>query len=115
MPNTYKRSDRVGELIFETVSELVREIRDFSGLVSVMKVKLTDDLLSARIFYSVLGSQADKDNAKKVLMENAKDIRHQLAQKLNLRRTPTIFFEYDNMNEEADKVFDLLDKIKHEK
>jgi len=115
MANAYKRSDRVGELIFETVSELVREIRDFSGLVSVMKVKLTDDLQSARIFYSVLGSGADKTNAEKVLKDNAKNIRHQLAQKLNLRRTPTIFFEYDDTNENADKVFNLLKKIEEEK
>ena len=115
MPNTYKRSDRVGTLIFENVSELVREIKDFTGLVSVMKVKLTDDLLSARIFYSVLGSDADKENAKKVLKDSVKDIRHQLAQKLNLRRTPTLFFEYDDTNENADKIFDLLKKIENEK
>jgi len=115
MPHSYKRSDRVGELIQQTVSESVREIRELNaGLVTIMGVKLTDDLLSARIFYSVFGSEEDKKKAAGILKEKTKEIRHQLAEKLNLRRTPTIIFEYDDTNETADKVFELLKKIDNE-
>jgi ribosome-binding factor A len=116
MPLSYKRSVRVGELIQQTVSEIVREIRDLdSGLVTVMGVKLTDDLMSCRIYYSVFGSQEDKQKAEVVLKKNTKEIRHQLAMRLNLRRTPEIVFIYDDTNESATKLFDLLKKIEEEK
>lgn len=116
MALSYKRSARVGELIFQTVSEIVREIRDLNaGLVTVMGVKLTDDLQSCRIFYSVFGTEEDKARAQEILDVNTKEIRHQLALRLNLRRTPTLVFVYDDTNETASKVFDILEKIKEEK
>jgi ribosome-binding factor A len=116
MPLSYKRSVRVGELIQQTVSEIVREMRDLdSGLVTVMGVKPTDDLMSCRIYYSVFGSQEDKSKAEVVLKKNTKEIRHQLAMRLNLRRTPEIVFIYDDTNESATKVFDLLKKIEEDK
>ena len=114
MPLSYKRSTRVGELIQQTVSEVVREMRDLdSGLVTVMGVKLTDDLLSCRVFYSVFGTEEDKAKAAETLNKNTKEVRHQLAMRLNLRRTPTLVFEYDDTNEHASNVFDILKKIEN--
>ena len=115
MPSSYKRSTRVGELIQQAVSEILRETRGLDcGLVTVMGVKLTDDLLSCRIFYSVFGTEEDKAKAAETLNKSVKEIRYQLAGRLNLRRTPTLVFEYDDTNEHASKVFDLLEKIKSE-
>lgn len=116
MPSSYKRSTRVGELIQQSISEIIREIRELNvGLVTIMGVKLTDDLQNCRVFYSVFGSEEDKANAEKILKDKTKEIRHELALKLNLRRTPTIVFEYDDTNENASKVFDILKKIEEEK
>jgi ribosome-binding factor A len=116
MPLSYKRSVRVGELIQQAISEIVRELGDLdSGLVTVTGVKLTDDLLSCRICYSVFGLKDDKNKIKNVLKKNTRKIRYQLAMRLNLRRTPEIVFVYDDTNENAAKVFDLLKKIKEEK
>jgi ribosome-binding factor A len=116
MPNSYKRSTRVGTLIQHTVSEIIRELRDLNaGLVTVMGVKLTDDLQDCKIFYSVFGSQEDKKIAAEILKDKTKEIRHALAMRLNLRRTHTILFVYDNTNETASKVFDILKKIEDEK
>jgi len=115
MVSPYKRSTRVGTLISRTVSDIIREIRELNvGLVTVMGVKLTDDLLTCRIFYSVFGSDEDKRNVDRILKDKTKDVRHALAVRLNLRRTPTIEFVYDDSTESASKVFDLLDKIKEE-
>jgi ribosome-binding factor A len=86
-----------------------------AGLVTVMGASLTDDLLSCRIYYSVLGSEGDKKKVVRVLKKNTKQVRHKLALHLNLRRTPTISFVYDDTNERATKVFDILKKIEEEK
>jgi ribosome-binding factor A len=116
MPLSYKRSVRVGELIRRTISEIIREIRDFdAGLVTVMSVKLTDDLQDCKVYYSVFGSSQDIDKAGEILKDNAKEIRHQLALRLNLRRTPSLLFIYDDTNETASKVFDILKKIEDER
>jgi ribosome-binding factor A len=86
-----------------------------AGLVTVMGASLTADLLNCRIYYSVLGSEENKKKVARVLKKNTKQVRHKLALHLNLRRTPTISFVYDDTNERATKVFDILQKIEEEK
>jgi len=113
---SYKRSDRVSELIQSEMVKILRDIKGLNhGLLTVTKVKLTDDLQTCRIFYSVIGSDDDKINADAVLKENLKHIRFLLANSVDLRRTPTIEFKYDDSAEEAVRVFELLEKIKEEK
>jgi ribosome-binding factor A len=112
----YKRAVRVGELIQQTVSQIIREMRDLDySIVTITGVKLSDDLLSCRIFYSVFGSKEDKQKASSVLKKCVGLIRHELALRLNLRCTPTIFFAYDDTTETASRVFNILEKIKEEK
>jgi ribosome-binding factor A len=116
MPSSYKRADRVGALILHEASEIVREMRDLDcGLVTLMGVRLTDDLLSCRIYYSVLGSEEAKQKCAQILKKQTKEARRQLALRLNLRRTPEIVFVYDDANETASKIFDILKKIEDEK
>ena len=115
MGASYKRSTRVGALIQHEVSGILRDIRDLNaGLVTVMGVKLTEDLLFCKIFYSVFGSEEDKKRVADILKANTKTIRHQLAESINLRRTPEIVFVYDDTNESASRVFDILKKIEDE-
>jgi ribosome-binding factor A len=115
MPLPYKRSIRVGELIQHTIPEVIREIEGLgSALVTIMGVKLTDDLLSCKIYYSVFGSYEDRQKADEILKKNTKAIRHQLAMRLNLRRTPIISFVYDSSSESASKVFSILKAIEEE-
>lgn len=113
---SYKRSDRVSELIQSEMVKILRDIKGLNhGLLTVTKVKLTDDLQTCRIFYSVIGSDDDKIKTDAVLKENLKHIRFMLANSVDLRRTPTIEFKYDDSAEEAVRVFELLEKIKEEK
>ena len=111
----YKRATRVAELIQKNIAEILRDIKELTGLVTVTSVRLTDDLQTCRIFYSVIGTDTDKKNAEKVLTENLKLIRYNLAQNMELRRTPTIDFKYDDSGEKAERIFEILDKIEHEK
>lgn len=111
----YKRSTRVAELIQEKIVGILRDVKDLNkGLFTVTKVKLTDDLQTCRIFYSVIGSQEDIEHSATVLKDNIKQIRFQLAHAVSLRRTPTIEFEYDDSGEKVIRVFELFDKIEHE-
>ncbi|MEA5001557.1 MAG: 30S ribosome-binding factor RbfA [Endomicrobiaceae bacterium] len=112
----YKRSTRVAELIQEKMVEILRDLKDLNkGLFTVTRVKLTDDLQTCRIFYSVIGTPEDIQYSEKVLKDNIKQIRFQLAQSVNLRRTPTIEFVYDESGEKVVRVFELFDRIEQEK
>ena len=111
----YKRCERVGGLIQQEVASIIRDIKGLNfAIITITKVKLTDDLQTARVFYSVFGSDDDKKDISDVLNDNIKHIRFEIAARLNLRRTPKITFEFDDTLENASKVFDLLDKIEKE-
>ncbi|MDR2676768.1 MAG: 30S ribosome-binding factor RbfA [Endomicrobium sp.] len=115
MTLSYKRSVRVGELIQQVIPKLLRNIKELDlskGLVTVVGVKVTDDLLNCKIYYSVFGENRYRIN--EILSKNKKLIRHKLALLLNLRRTPNIFFTYDNTNENATRIFNILKKIEEE-
>lgn len=112
----YKRSVRVAGLIREEIVKILRDFKELNkGLLTITKVKLTDDLQTCRIFYSVIGTKEDIDNTSSVLQNNIKQIRFLLAQAVNLRRIPTIEFTYDDSAEKAVRVFELLDKMEREK
>jgi ribosome-binding factor A len=112
----YKRAERVSVQIQHEIANIIRDIKGLNfTIVTITKVKLTDDLQTARIFYSVFGSDEEKKDIENTLTLNLKHIRFELAHRLNLRRTPSITFEFDDTLENASKVFDLLEKIGNEK
>jgi ribosome-binding factor A len=112
---TYKRATRVAELIQQASATA---IRNFEGLniavVTITQVKLADDLYNCKIYFSVFGDEAEKEKNKKIMFANKKELRHQLALKLNMRRTPEIELIYDDTSENATKVIELLEKLKNE-
>jgi ribosome-binding factor A len=113
--HTYKRSTRVAELIQRTIADIIRDFKEPGlGFVTVTAVKLTDDLLDARIFYSVIGSPEEVKKSSEILEKSLKAIRHELAFRLNLRKTPELNLKYDDTSEKASRVFELLEKIHRE-
>jgi ribosome-binding factor A len=105
----------VGELIQQEVSRIVQDLKDPGlGFVTVTGVKLSDDLKFAKIFYSVIGSPEDVKRSGDVLKRKTPEVRHELASRLNLRRTPEIRFDFDETPERASRIFTLLEKIKEE-
>jgi ribosome-binding factor A len=112
----YKRTVRVGVLIRDEIVKIIRDIADLNAkLLTITEVRLSDDLLNCKIYYSVFGNEEDKKTAEQNLNKHLKEIRYQLAIRVNLRRTPQISFVYDDTNDNADKIFEILKKIEDEK
>jgi ribosome-binding factor A len=113
--HSYKRSDRVAELIQKTITDIIRDFKEPGlGFVTVTGVKVTTDLLDARIFYSVIGTPEVVEKSTEILEKSLKTIRHELAVRLNLRRTPELTLKYDDTSEKANRIFELLEKIQRE-
>lgn len=105
-----RRTDRVGEAIQELVAGLlVREIKDPRiGLVTITGVRVSPDLRHARVFFSCLGDDEQRNRSLRGLRSAAGFIRGQIARQLNLRVAPEVVFEFDPSLEEAERLSRLL-------
>lgn len=106
--NEQKRSSKVAEAIKNELSMLlVSKVADPRLLnVSISRVEVTDDLSLAKIFYTVLGDKKDIGKANKGFSRASGFMRSHIAKTLNLRFTPALKFQYDDV---ADKVAELDD------
>jgi ribosome-binding factor A len=108
-----RRQRRVAEQIHRDLSLLLmREVRDPRlGDVTITEVRITPDLLIARIFFTVLGEDAERKEAQAGLDSAAGFLRTQLAAQLRLRTVPELIFELDRSAEYGQRIEELLSQI----
>ncbi len=82
------------------------------GLASVNEVVLAGDSRSARVFLTVNGDDAEAESTLQGLNAAAGYIRHEVAERLHLRRSPEIHFQVDRSGEVIARVEDLLSRTK---
>lgn len=101
---------RIEARIRERAAEiLLREISDpRATFITVTRVEMKSDLLSGKIFYSVLGEDADRSKATHMLEHAAGFIQRQIAPVLNLRRMPHLKWFYDDSVEQASDMDRLI-------
>jgi ribosome-binding factor A len=109
------RHERVAEEIRHELGIMVAgELKDprIEGLVTVTEVRVTPDLKHARVFVSVMGSEAEQKSTIRGLFAAVGYIRHELTERLGLRRSPEIHFILDHSEEYAQRIEDLLRQTK---
>jgi ribosome-binding factor A len=81
------------------------------AMVSATLVRVAPDLSTAKVYISVFGVK-DKEEVLQNLKQNAKAVRHELAQlvKNQMRRTPELSFYIDDSLDYAQKIDELLKK-----
>jgi ribosome-binding factor A len=112
-----KRSLRVGDMILKEISEMLIKgnIRDPRiEPVVLTGIKLTDDLGFARVYFTVIGDQIDKQNIIEGLQSASTYIKRELSRRLRIRRIPDLKFEFDEVLQEGYRVDELLRKTKGE-
>ena len=82
--------------------------------VSVTKVKVTTDFSLATIWYTIMGDENEIQATKKALEEAKGYLRTELAQRLDLRKTPELRFKYDESLEYGNRIEKILEEIKKE-
>jgi ribosome-binding factor A len=106
---------RVNESVRAVVADTVRQLKDPRiGLVTVTGVRVTPDLKEAVVYVSVLGSEK-KRKASLVGLQSAHGVlQARINDQLNLRRTPTLTFEYDDSVERGVRMTALIDELARE-
>ena len=112
------RHERVAEEIHHEISAmLVGELKDprLENLVTVTEVRVAPGLKQARVYVSVAGDAAEQAAAMKGLAAAAAFIRHELVERVQLRRAPELLFLLDRSEEYGDRIDELLRRVKKEK
>jgi ribosome-binding factor A len=105
---------RVGEALREEIETLVEgELADPRiGLVSVTAVHIADDGRSAEVWVNVEGDDTDADQSIEGLLAAKEYIRHELVERLHLRRAPELVFRLDRAEQDKARVEELLARSK---
>lgn len=110
------RCIRISELLREMISEMfTRHLRDEIGFTTITGVKVTPDMRNATVFYSVLGSNEDKEKTASALDRARNFVNSQVGRNLHIKFPPIVRFEYDETPERASRVLELLNQIEEEK
>jgi ribosome-binding factor A len=107
------RVERIQEQVREEVSQmLATEVRDPGvGLVTVTRAKVTGDLSLARVYWTIIGDDAERKKTQKALERAAGFVRHLLAERLSLRRVPEVKFIYDQSVAAQDRIEQIIQEI----
>ncbi len=81
-----------------------------AGFVTVTRVELSTDLSSGKVFYSVLGDQAEKNKVAGMLESAAGYLQRQIGRGLGLRRMPHLRWVYDESIEQAARLDQAIGK-----
>ena len=107
------RPERIAETLREEIAQIVGyELEDPRlGLVTVTEVRVADDLRDASVYVTVQGDEKEHVTALRALQHAAPYVRKQLGFALNLRHTPALHFVRDTVEEKAERVSSILEKI----
>jgi len=109
----YHRERLGGALREEIATILEGELSDPRiGLVNVSEVHLAPDSRSARVMVVVDGDDHEAAESMEGLQAAVGYIRHELAERLHLRRPPELIFQLDRSEASAARVEELLSRAK---
>jgi ribosome-binding factor A len=111
---SFKRAERVAELLKEEVSNIIQfELKDPRlGFVTVTSVRVTDDLRDARVVCGILGDAAARQGSLDALASAAPFIRKEVGARCRLRYAPTLTFHLDETAERAARIETLLRRVR---
>jgi ribosome-binding factor A len=112
-----RRTERVASTIHhELAMIMLRELNDprLSGMPSITRVKVSDDLSVADVFVTVMGTPGQQAAALNALKHSAGMMRTLLTKQLTLRVAPFLKFHFDEDLKKVLALQELLQKVADE-
>lgn len=112
------RLERINSLLKEVISEVIqKEVKNphVNTFVTVTHVDTSADLHHAKVYISLIATDAEKEKILAALQTAAGFIAVNAAKKVELRYFPTLTFKLDTALEEHLRIQELLTKIEHER
>jgi len=101
-----KLADRIKVIVAQTLDSRVKDPR--LGFITITDVRLTADLRDAIIFYTVLGTEEERQSTAAALASSKGMLRTEVGKGTGVKFTPTLEFILDAIPENAAHVEQLL-------
>jgi ribosome-binding factor A len=110
----YRHQRIAGEIQDEISIMLAGELKDprLGGATTVSEVRLSPDMKQARVYVTVTGTEAEQAATLEGLRNATGFIRHELTERLQLRRAPDLHFVLDRSAEYGQRIDDLIRNAK---
>ncbi len=109
--------ERLNEALREEIQTIVEgELGDpCIGLVSVSEVQLAEDGRSAHVLVTTDGNDEEAERSLQGLQAAIGFVRHELVERLHLRKPPELHFQIDRSRKYEARVDELLKRTKNAK
>ena len=109
------RMRKVNELLREVIAEEATELKDPRiGFLTITGVDTAPNLRNARVYYSVMGDEKQKEETAAALSSAAKRLQAVIGKQTRLKYTPILKFLVDPAIEEGIRVDALIKNLKAE-
>jgi ribosome-binding factor A len=112
-----RRTERLESILkHELMSIIMRDLSDprLSGMPSITRVKVTDDMAQADIYMTIMGTPGHQVAALNALKHSAGLMRTKLTKVLNIRTPPFLQFHLDDQLKKELELLELLDSVAKE-
>ena len=107
------RVNRLAEQIKKEITYvLATKVKNYDlGFVTVTEVALTGDYSQAKVFYTVLGGEREKEKTKEAFKKIKGFVKSEVAKKIKIRKFPELIFQYDTTAEYALHIESLIASV----
>lgn len=110
------RTEKLASVIKRDLAPILQGYQR-GNMITVTGVRMTDDLLTAKIYLSIYTPDGDTQRVFEFVKEQMPDIRNTLAGKIRhqVRRVPELVFFIDDTAEYVSKIESLFRKIEQDR
>lgn len=106
------RTLRVNELIQRELSDILhRRHQSEAVAITITEVRVAPDLRDARVFVSVIGSDAEAEKKINWLRKMTQELRVELGRRIVLKFMPRFTFTLDKSTHRGNRILQALDEI----
>src|SRR5699024_1318169 len=109
-PRPRRLADRIKTIVATMLDTRIEDPR--LGFVTVTDVRVTGDLQHATVFYTVVGTEEEREGTAAALASATGMIRSEVGRQTGVRLTPTLEFILDAIPENARAISDLLSEAR---
>lgn len=109
------RRERMQDLLRQEISTIIQhDIKDPGlGFITVVETRMTQDLKYAKIYYTVYGTDEEKEKTAVALKRATNYIKRLIGERIRLKYVPDLTFVYDTDQERAARIDEILKKVSH--
>ena len=113
-----RRTQRIANLLRRIIGQIVlcklSDPRIDPAKTSVTRIDVPEDLMTATVYISVLGSPADQRRTLRALSHASGRIQELMGQQIQLRHTPILTFVYDKQFKSTLETLQIIDSAMEE-